>query len=101
MLYSYRHCLWIVGNAHTLYKSGTEWTELVADAERRKCVFSATNDATICKLVLQVKQELDELDDLLNADSVVFSNTRWKLITMFSSTLTFNILSCFLICRCT
>uniref|UniRef100_A0A3B6CEN0 DNA2/NAM7 helicase-like C-terminal domain-containing protein n=1 Tax=Triticum aestivum TaxID=4565 RepID=A0A3B6CEN0_WHEAT len=75
-----RHCLWIVGNAHTLYKSGTEWTDLVADAERRKCVFSATNDATICRLVLQVKQELDELDDLLNAYSVVFSNTRWKVI---------------------
>ncbi|KAE8792315.1 Lupus brain antigen 1-like protein [Hordeum vulgare] len=75
-----RHCLWIVGNAHTLYKSGTEWTDLIADAERRKCIFSATNDATICKLVLQVKQELDELEDLLNADSAVFSNTRWKVI---------------------
>ncbi|KAK1685246.1 hypothetical protein QYE76_046094 [Lolium multiflorum] len=75
-----RHCLWIVGNAHTLYKSGTEWTDLIADAERRNCVFSATNDAAICKLILQVKQELDELDDLLNADSAVFSNTRWKVI---------------------
>ncbi|CAM0902999.1 unnamed protein product [Alopecurus aequalis] len=75
-----RHCLWIVGNAHTLYKSGTEWTDLVTDAEKRKCVFNATNDATICKLVLQVKQELDELDDLLNADSAVFSNTRWKVV---------------------
>ncbi|KAM0913089.1 hypothetical protein ACQ4PT_012383 [Festuca glaucescens] len=74
------HCLWIVGNVHTLYKSGTVWTDLVADAQRRKCVFNATNDATICKLVLQVKQELDQLDDLLNADSVVFSNTRWKVI---------------------
>ncbi|KAF7010863.1 hypothetical protein CFC21_025231 [Triticum aestivum] len=75
-----KHCLWIVGNAHTLYKSGTVWTDLVADAQRRNCVFSATNDAAICKLVLQVKQELDELDDLLNADSAVFSNTRWKVI---------------------
>uniref|UniRef100_A0A453L918 Uncharacterized protein n=1 Tax=Aegilops tauschii subsp. strangulata TaxID=200361 RepID=A0A453L918_AEGTS len=74
------HCLWIVGNAHTLHKSGTEWTDLVADAERRKCIFSATNDATICKLVLQLKQELDELEDLLSADSAVFSNTRWKVI---------------------
>ncbi|KAM0823294.1 hypothetical protein ACQ4PT_070967 [Festuca glaucescens] len=75
-----KHCLWIVGNVHTLYKSGTVWTDLVADAQRRKCVFNATNDATICKLVLQVKQGLDQLDDLLNADSVVFSNTRWKVI---------------------
>ncbi|CAM0870528.1 unnamed protein product [Alopecurus aequalis] len=75
-----KHCLWIVGNAHTLYKSGTVWTDLVADAQRRKCVFNATNDATICKLVLQVKQELDQLDDLLNADSAAFSNTRWKVV---------------------
>ena len=90
MLYSYRHCLWIVGNAHTLYKSGTEWTDLVADAERRKCIFSATNDATICKLVLQVKQELDELEDLLSADSAVFSNTRWKVSTMVSASLALN-----------
>uniref|UniRef100_A0A8R7QH39 Helicase MAGATAMA 3 n=1 Tax=Triticum urartu TaxID=4572 RepID=A0A8R7QH39_TRIUA len=75
-----RHCLWIVGNAHTLHKSGTEWTDLVADAERRKCIFSATNDATICRLVLLVKQDLDELEDLLSAESAVFSNTRWKVI---------------------
>uniref|UniRef100_A0A3B6CCA9 UvrD-like helicase ATP-binding domain-containing protein n=2 Tax=Triticum aestivum TaxID=4565 RepID=A0A3B6CCA9_WHEAT len=75
-----KHCLWIVGNAHTLYKSGTVWTDLVADAQRRKCVFNARNDAAICKLVLQVKQELDELDDLLNADSAVFNNAKWKVI---------------------
>ena len=65
MLYSCRHCLWIVGNAHTLYKSGTEWTDLVADAERRKCIFSATNDATICKLVLQVSKSLMNLRILM------------------------------------
>ncbi|KAL6843850.1 hypothetical protein ACP4OV_026421 [Aristida adscensionis] len=75
-----RHCLWILGNANTLYKSATVWTDLVADAERRKCIFNATNDRAICKLILHVKHELDELDDLLNADSAVFSNTRWKVI---------------------
>ncbi|XP_044967802.1 uncharacterized protein LOC123427749 [Hordeum vulgare subsp. vulgare] len=75
-----KHCLWIVGNAHTLYKSGTVWTDLVSDAQRRKCVFNATNDASLCKLVLQVKQDLDELEDLLNAESAVFRNTRWKVI---------------------
>uniref|UniRef100_A0A453CUC5 DNA2/NAM7 helicase-like C-terminal domain-containing protein n=1 Tax=Aegilops tauschii subsp. strangulata TaxID=200361 RepID=A0A453CUC5_AEGTS len=75
-----KHCLWVVGNAHTLYKSGTVWTDLVSDAQRRKCVFNATNDAALCKLVLQVKKVLDELEDLLNADSAVFSNTRWKVI---------------------
>ncbi|KAE8815592.1 Lupus brain antigen 1-like protein [Hordeum vulgare] len=42
-----KHCLWIVGNAHTLYKSGTVWADLVSDARRRKCVFNATNDAAL------------------------------------------------------
>ena len=74
-----RHCLWILGNANTLYKSGTVWTDLVADAERRKCISSATNDPELCKLILHVKSELDELDDLLCSNSAVFSNTRWKV----------------------
>ncbi|KAF8670228.1 hypothetical protein HU200_050759 [Digitaria exilis] len=73
-----RHCLWILGNADTLYKSGTVWKDLVADAQRRKCIFNGTNDTSICKLILHVKHELDELDDLLTSDSAVFSNTRWK-----------------------
>ncbi|KAM0878006.1 hypothetical protein ACQ4PT_035133 [Festuca glaucescens] len=75
-----RHCLWIVGNANTLCKSGTVWTDIVDDARRRNCVFNATNDATMSNLILQVKQDLDELDDLLNADSAFFRNTRWKVI---------------------
>ncbi|KAJ1272597.1 hypothetical protein BS78_06G215000 [Paspalum vaginatum] len=75
-----RHCLWILGNANTLCKSGTVWADLLADAQRRKCVFNATNDTAMFKLILHVKHELDELDDLLNTDSAVFSNTRWKVI---------------------
>ncbi|KAM0828134.1 hypothetical protein ACQ4PT_067748 [Festuca glaucescens] len=75
-----RHGLWIVGDANTLSKSGTVWTDIVDDAKRRNCIFSATNDATMHKLILQVKQDLGELDDLLNADSAFFSNTRWKVI---------------------
>ncbi|KAE8790127.1 putative ATP-dependent helicase [Hordeum vulgare] len=72
-----RHCLWIVGNATTLYGSGTVWKNLVDDARSRKCIINASNDATMCKLILHVKQELD---DLLNADSAIFSNTRWKVV---------------------
>jgi hypothetical protein len=62
-----------------LCKSGTVWTDIVEDARRRNCVFNATNDATMSNLILQVKQDLDELDDLLNADSAFFRNTRWKV----------------------
>ncbi|XP_073363520.1 uncharacterized protein [Aegilops tauschii subsp. strangulata] len=48
----------------------------VALTRARHCLWIVGNARTL--LVLQVKQELDELDDLLNADSVVFTNTRWK-----------------------
>ncbi|CAD6259771.1 unnamed protein product [Miscanthus lutarioriparius] len=75
-----RHCLWILGNANTLHKSGTVWTDLVVDAQRRNCIINATNDTALCKLILHVKHELDELDDLLNSHSAVFSNTRWKVV---------------------
>ncbi|XP_072151284.1 LOW QUALITY PROTEIN: uncharacterized protein [Setaria viridis] len=75
-----RHCLWILGNANTLCKSGTVWTDLLADAHQRKCIVNATNDTAMCKLIIHVKHELDELDDLLNTDSAVFSSTRWKVI---------------------
>ncbi|CAO2036355.1 unnamed protein product [Urochloa humidicola] len=75
-----RHCLWILGNANTLCESGTVWTDLLADAKRRKCIVNATNDTAMFKLILHVKHELDELDDLLNTDSAVFSSTRWKVI---------------------
>ena len=60
-------------------KSRTVWTDIVDDAKRRNCIFNATSDATMCTLILQVKQDLDELDDLLNAESAFFRNTRWKV----------------------
>jgi hypothetical protein len=82
-----------------MYKSGTKWTNIVTDAERRKCDCSATNDATIYKFVLQVKQELDELG-LLNTESLDLNSTKWKVCAMVLASLTFNILSCFRICRC-
>ena len=86
-----RHCLWIVGNGNTLLKSETVWADLVADARRRNCIFNASSDNALCKVVFRVKHELDELDDLLHADSAVFSNTRWKvslaMTVVFSQTL--------------
>ena len=34
-----RHCLWVLGNAATLRGSGSIWTELILDAEDRRCFF--------------------------------------------------------------
>ncbi|KAJ4972464.1 hypothetical protein NE237_005638 [Protea cynaroides] len=75
-----KHCLWILGNAKTLINSGSIWSELVHDAENRECFFYADDDKDLAKAILHVKQELDQLDDLLNGDSILFKNARWKVL---------------------
>ncbi|KAK6930708.1 DNA2/NAM7 helicase-like, C-terminal [Dillenia turbinata] len=75
-----RHSLWIVGNAKTLAESDSVWQELILDAKNRQCYFSADEEEGLAKAILEVKQQLDQFDDLLNADSVLFKGARWKVI---------------------
>ncbi|CAH9131432.1 unnamed protein product [Cuscuta epithymum] len=75
-----RHCLWILGNERTLMDSNSVWKELVQDARKRQCLFSASDDCDLSKTILNVKKELDQLDDLLNADSFLFKNQRWNVL---------------------
>ncbi|KAJ9159628.1 hypothetical protein P3X46_025121 [Hevea brasiliensis] len=75
-----RHCLWILGNERTLTNSESIWKELVCDAKKRHCFFSADEDKQLAKTILEVKKEFDQLDDLLNGDSVFFKSARWKVL---------------------
>ncbi|PIA31055.1 hypothetical protein AQUCO_05300110v1 [Aquilegia coerulea] len=75
-----KHCLWILGNGTTLARSDSVWTELVNNAKDRKCFFHADDDKDLAKAILQVKKELDQLDDLLNGDSILFRTARWKVL---------------------
>ncbi|XP_059650771.1 uncharacterized protein LOC132296602 [Cornus florida] len=75
-----RHCLWVLGNEKTLSKSRSVWTELVQDAKYRQCFFNADEDRDMAKTILNVKKELDQLDDLLNEDSVLFKSARWQVL---------------------
>ncbi|XP_058090435.1 uncharacterized protein LOC131236918 [Magnolia sinica] len=75
-----RHCLWILGNASTLIRSDSVWEELVYDAKERGCFFNADEDKGLAKAILQVKNELNQLDDLLKADSVLLNTARWKVL---------------------
>ncbi|KAK9932130.1 hypothetical protein M0R45_019379 [Rubus argutus] len=75
-----RHCLWILGNERTLCNSESIWKALVLDAKSRQCFFNADQDKDLAKAIVDVKKELDQLDDLLNADSVLFKNARWKVL---------------------
>lgn len=49
------------------------------DAKCRQCFFNADEDKDLAKAIWDVKKELDQFDDLLNADSVLFRNSRWKV----------------------
>jgi hypothetical protein len=66
-------------NACTLSISGTIWAAIAEDAKRRGCLFNATDNAALAKLVFEVKAELDQLGDLLNSGSAAFCNTKWKV----------------------
>ncbi|BFG15995.1 hypothetical protein CerSpe_022680 [Prunus speciosa] len=75
-----RHCLWILGNERTLSDRESVWKDLVLDAKRRQCFFNADEDKDLAGTILEVKKEFDQLDDLLNSDSICFKSSRWKVL---------------------
>ncbi|MCL7035661.1 hypothetical protein MKW94_006378, partial [Papaver nudicaule] len=75
-----RRCLWILGDGKTLRSSRSCWSALVSDAEYRHCLFNAGKDKDLAKAVLKAKKELDQLDDLLNGDSILFKTAKWKVL---------------------
>ncbi|XP_060187254.1 uncharacterized protein LOC132616693 isoform X2 [Lycium barbarum] len=75
-----RHCLWILGNEQMMLDSNTIWEALVLDAKDRLCFFHADDDTDMRKTLLDVKKELDQLDDFLSGDSILFKEQRWKVV---------------------
>ncbi|KAM7252228.1 hypothetical protein ACFE04_024111 [Oxalis oulophora] len=75
-----RHCLWILGNERTLVRGPSVWYDLIHDAIKRQCFFNADDDKDLAKAILEVKKEFDQMDDLLNKDSVLFRNAKWKVL---------------------
>ncbi|KAI3966447.1 hypothetical protein MKW92_008200 [Papaver armeniacum] len=74
-----RFCLWIVGNAPTLWKSDSVWKKLVTDATDRGCFFNAEEDERLCIAIINSLVELDHID-LVNMSSLLFKWSRWKVI---------------------
>ncbi|PWA49328.1 uvrD-like Helicase, ATP-binding domain, P-loop containing nucleoside triphosphate hydrolase [Artemisia annua] len=75
-----RHCLWILGNERTLTNSESVWKELVYDARNRHCLFDADADECLKTTIIAAKKELDQLDDLVNGNSVLFKHAKWKVL---------------------
>ncbi|CAL5324119.1 hypothetical protein CsSME_00003082 [Camellia sinensis var. sinensis] len=74
-----RHCLWVLGNGATLINSGTVWKKLVLDAKSRGCFYDANDDRNLAQAVSGALVEFNQLDTLLKTDSLLFSNTKWKV----------------------
>ncbi|GJR49653.1 UvrD-like helicase, ATP-binding domain, P-loop containing nucleoside triphosphate hydrolase [Tanacetum coccineum] len=75
-----RHCLWILGNESTLTNSESIWKELVCDARSRHCLFDADADECLKMTILGAKKKLEQLDDLVNGNSVLFKHAKWKVL---------------------
>ncbi|RZC51571.1 hypothetical protein C5167_019991 [Papaver somniferum] len=75
-----RRCLWVLGDGKTLLRSGSCWSALVSDAKDRHCLFNAGEDKDLAKAAVKAKKELDQLDDLLNGDSILFKTAKWKVL---------------------
>lgn len=77
-----RHCLWILGNERTLMSRNSVWRAIVCDSRDRQCFFSADEDGDLVEAIINVKKDLDQLEDLLHGESIVFKNARWKVIML-------------------
>nr|GEV15151.1 UvrD-like helicase, ATP-binding domain, P-loop containing nucleoside triphosphate hydrolase [Tanacetum cinerariifolium] len=74
------HYLWILGNERTLTNSESIWKELVCDAMSRNCLFDADADECLKMTIIATNKELEELDDLINGNSVLFKHAKWKVL---------------------
>nr|XP_029117914.1 helicase SEN1 [Elaeis guineensis] len=73
-----KHCLWILGNGPTLTNSESIWGRLVHDAKKRGCFFNADDDRGLADAITDACIELDDLNDLLNMDSLHISRPKWQ-----------------------
>ncbi|MCL7034766.1 hypothetical protein MKW94_002820, partial [Papaver nudicaule] len=77
------HCLWILGNDKKLCKIGSFWENSIHDAKQRQCFFNADENDELLKAMIKANKELDQLDNLLGEDSMLFKSALWKVL--FSS----------------
>ncbi|GMN31515.1 hypothetical protein TIFTF001_003284 [Ficus carica] len=74
-----RYCLWIVGNGTTLGNSESVWEKLVDDAKKRNCFHNAEEDQNLAHAIAAALLELNQINDLVNADSFLFKSAKWKV----------------------
>ena len=71
-----------MGNERTLTNSESVWKELLNDARNRNCLFDAADDESLRSTIIATKKELEELDDLVNGNSILFKHAKWKVLSL-------------------
>ena len=58
---------------------------MVLHAKSHECFFNADDDKDLAKAIIDVKKEIEQFDDLLNGDSILFKSARWKVFGVFGT----------------
>ncbi|CAL2229728.1 unnamed protein product [Prunus armeniaca] len=74
-----RHCLWILGNEATLSNSNSIWKNLILDTKKRNCFYNVDEDNNLAQAIAAALLEHNQLHTLLDADSLLFKNAKWKV----------------------
>nr|GEU56937.1 UvrD-like helicase, ATP-binding domain, P-loop containing nucleoside triphosphate hydrolase [Tanacetum cinerariifolium] len=77
---SHGYCLWILVNERTLTNIESIWKEVVCDARNRHCLFDADADECLKMIIIAAMKELEQLDDLVNMNSILFKHAKWKVL---------------------
>ena len=69
-----------MGNEKALVEADI-WQDILYDVKKKKCFFNAEEDKELAQVIVNVKCELNELDDLFDKVSTIFRAARWKVRT--------------------
>ncbi|KAK4351485.1 hypothetical protein RND71_030798 [Anisodus tanguticus] len=72
-----RYCLWVLGNATTLVRSGSIWKQVVIDSKARGCFFDVNEDNSLSQVIVSATVEVGQIETLLSTDSPL-RTAKWK-----------------------
>lgn len=74
-----RYCLWVLGNAATLVKSGSNWKQLVIDSKARGCFFDVKKEYSLTQAIVSATIDFGQIETFLSMDSPLFKTAKWKV----------------------
>lgn len=69
-----------MGSGTTLGNSGSVWKKLIIDAKERCCFHNAEEDKNLANAIVATLLERNQTNVLVNADSLLFRNAKWKVL---------------------